>query len=112
MTRAIGKADFVGRGLHRASPLADLFHPGGAITQNMVDGKPLTGRNLLDPDNAILQPPPAPPPPAPVFPDVMGAELNARRAVRKRAVSSGVGSTVLTGGYSPTGQASPVLGGG
>lgn len=112
MPRAIGKADFVGRAAHRVSPVADLFHPGGGIATNLAAGNPITPRSLLDPDSLILHAPPAPPPPAPVFPDVAGAQLNARRSVRRRAITSGVGSTVLTGGYSPTGQASPVLGGG
>src|SRR4051812_26233653 len=94
------------------SGVADFLNPGSRIAQNVASGEPLTGRSILDPAGVVLPAPPAPPPPAPVFPDVAGAQLNARRSVRRRAITSGVGSTVLTGGYSPTGQASPVLGGG
>lgn len=90
----------------------DFLNPGSRVTQNIANGEPLTGRSLLDPAGVILHAPPAPPPPPPVFPDVLGAQLNARRNVRRRAFTSGVGSTILTGGYSPTGQASPILGGG
>lgn len=106
------KLDVVGRGLHSVSPAFDVLHPGGALNSNIATGKPITARNILDPDNAVLHAPPGAPPPPPTFPDVAGAALNAKRAVRRRAVTSGLGSTVLTGGYSPTGQASPVLGGG
>lgn len=94
------------------SGVLDFLSPGSRVTQNVANGEPLTGRSLLDPAGVVLHAPPAPPPPAPVFPDVTGAELNARRNVRRRAVTSGVGSTILTGGYSPTGQASSILGGG
>lgn len=90
----------------------DFLDPGSRVTQNVARGKPLTGRNLIDPANVVLQPLPGAPPPPPQFPDTASAEINAKRAVRRRAVTSGVGSTILTGGYSPTGQASPVLGGG
>lgn len=94
------------------SGVVDFLDPGSRVTQNVARGKPLTGRNLIDPANVILQPPPGAPPPPPTFPDVAGAEVAARRNVRRRAVGSGLGSTILTGGYSPTGQSSSVLGGG
>lgn len=92
--------------------VTDILNPGGRLSSNLGSGQPITARNLLDPDNAVLHAPPGAPPPPPTFPDVTGAALNAKRAVRRRAVTSGLGSTVLTGGYSPTGQASTVLGGG
>lgn len=114
MVHAVAKAANFGnpRRLLGNSGAVDFLDPGGRVTQNVANGGVINARNILDPANAILHAPPAPPPPAPVFPDVAGAELNARRNVRRRAVTSGVGSTILTGGYSPTGQASPVLGGG
>ncbi len=114
MPRVISKAALAPRrmlGLTHSGAL-DFLDPGGRVTQNVSRGEPLTGRNLIDPANVILQPPPGAPPPPPTFPDTAGAEINAKRAVRRRAVTSGIGSTILTGGYSPTGQASPVLGGG
>lgn len=94
------------------SGAVDFLDPGGRVTKNVAEGGALNARNLLDPANVVLHAPLAPPPPPPTFPDVGGAEINARRAVRRRAVGGGIGSTVLTGGYSPTGQASSVLGGG
>lgn len=114
MARAVAKAANTvnPRRLLGNSGVVDFLDPGGRVTRNLAEGGALTARNILDPANVVLHAPPAPPPPAPVFPDVAGAQLNARRNVRRRAITSGVGSTVLTGGYSPTGQASPVLGGG
>jgi hypothetical protein len=94
------------------SGIANVLDPGGRVTTNVEEGKPLTGRSLLDPAGVVLQTPPGAPPPPPTFPDTAGAEIAARRNVRRRAISSGLGGTVLTGNYSPTGQASPVLGGG
>lgn len=121
MARAVGGVfRTAARGVNKLNPhrlaghsgLADFLDPGGKVTMNIAEGKPITTRNLLDPSNVILHAPLAAPPPPPTFPDVAGAQINARRAVRRRSVEGGLGSTVLTGGYSPTGQASSVLGGG
>lgn len=117
MARAVRNA---AKGINRLNPhrlaphsgLADVLDPGGKVTMNVANGGALNTRNIIDPDNAVLHPPPGAPPPPPTFPDTAGAELNARRNVRRRASTSGLGSTVLTGGYSPTGQASGILGGG
>lgn len=94
------------------SGAVDLLDPGGRVTKNVAEGGAINARNLLDPASVILHAPLAAPSPPPTFPDVAGAQINARRAVRRRSVEGGLGTTVLTGGYSPTGQASPVLGGG
>lgn len=104
-----------------ANPASNLFgshsgvnnfiDPGQRVLTNIKEGGATNFRNVIDPANVILHAPPPPPAPLPTFPDTAGAELNAKRAVRRRALTSGVGSTILTGGYSPTGQASPVLGG-
>lgn len=98
-------------GLGKNSGVSNFLSPVDRITENVASGQPLTARSALDPAGAILQAPPKAPPPPPVFPDVEAATINARRNVRKRAVGGGVGSTILTGGYSPTGQASSMLGG-
>lgn len=111
LARGPAKLDFTGRALHNVSPALDLLHPGGALNTNIANGNPITGRSVLDPGSFVLHAPPGAPPPPPTFPDTAGAEVNAKRAVRRRAVTGGIGSTILTGGYSPTGQASPVLGG-
>lgn len=51
-------------------------------------------------------------PVTPILSDVQTVDINARANARRRArSSSGLQSTILTGGYSPTGQASPVTGG-
>lgn len=89
----------------------NFLDPGQRFVTNVGEGNATNFRNVIDPANVILHAPPAPPPPAPTFPDTLGADINAKRAVRRRAVTQGVGSTILTGGYSPTGQASSVLGG-
>jgi hypothetical protein len=93
------------------SAFGNLANPAGRAIDNVANGQPLTGRSLLDPAGAVLMKPPGPPPPPPTFPDVEGAALAMRRNVRRRGASGGVGSTVLTGGYSPTGQAAGSLGG-
>jgi len=111
VARAAAKLDISRLG-HKKPGILDVFNPGGRVSANIASGAPITARNILDPDNAILHAPPGAPPPPPTFPDVAGAQLAAKRNVRRRATSSGLGSTILTGGYSPTGQASPVLGGG
>lgn len=88
------------------------YNYGLNLAEKAANGEPINGRTFLDPAHAILQEPPKPPAPPPVFPDVEGAALNARRRVRRSAAGGGVGSTILTGGYSPTGQAAAVLGSG
>ena len=101
----------LGRVLGKNSSASKFLSPVDTLADNLASGQPLTTRSLLDPGGYILQKPPGPPPPPPVFPDVAGAALAARRNVRKKAVGQGVGSTILTGGYSPTGQAAGALGG-
>lgn len=108
----ISRTSLSTRVLGKHSGIGNFLNPGARVASNLADGQPLTARSLLDPAGAILQAPPKPPAPPPVFPDVEGAALNARRRVRRSAAGGGVGSTILTGGYSPTGQAAAVLGSG
>src|SRR4051812_5484083 len=90
MPRAAAKAaSFPRRAMGTShSGLVDFLDPGSRIAQNASRGDPLTARSVLDPAGVVLHAPPAPPPPAPVFPDVAGAELSARRNVRRRALAS------------------------
>jgi hypothetical protein len=115
MARAAGKllqkTSLSSQVLGRKNALGNFLNPGARVADNLAHGEPITGRNLLDPAGMVLLKPPAAPPPPPVFPDVEGAALAARRNIRKRALGGGVGSTILTGGYSPTGQAVSPLGG-
>lgn len=111
VARTLSKLNVGNRIFGSHSGIQNFLDPGQRLLTNIGEGQATTFRNVIDPANVILHAPPAPPPPLPTFPDTTGAEVNAKRAVRRRAVTSGLGSTILTGGYSPTGQASPVLGG-
>lgn len=87
--------DFTGRALHRVSPAADILHPGGALNANIADGKPITGRNVLDPDHFVTKGPPAAPPPVVPMPDQEEIQRQQRRRVALTQ-RTGRQSTILT----------------
>ena len=90
--------DFTGRTLHRASPALDLLHPGGALNSNIAEGKPVTGRNVLDPDHLVTKSSaPVTPPPVVPMPDEEQIKTNRRRAATAAQLArSGRQSTILT----------------
>lgn len=105
------KTSLLNRALGSHNGLNNFLNPGGRVLTNVSEGKALTARSLFDPAGVVLQAPPKAPPPPPVFPDMQAATANARRKQRSSLSGGGVASTILSGGYSPTGQASASYGG-